>query len=172
VVAALAGGPMPVVSWEALANEPALAGGFDHLVALDPPPAGVADPVLSVVPCAHLAWGMPEADFAICVYRAAFDLRPQLTQVYRDLRALGEPEAALRGPGRYPRSASACARLLAVLTELGLIAFDLEARSVRIADAARSDLELSATYRASRDRLAAIERALAPELPQPLAQTG
>ena len=48
VVAGLAGGPMPVTSWGALAAKPALAEGFDHLVALDPPPGGAADPLLSV----------------------------------------------------------------------------------------------------------------------------
>ena len=39
VVAGLSDGPMPVVSWAALAARPELARGFEHLVALDPPPA-------------------------------------------------------------------------------------------------------------------------------------
>src|SRR4051812_9029768 len=56
VVAALANSPMPVVSWTALAVRPELAAGFDHLVALDPPPGGIGDPLLHLTPRAHLAW--------------------------------------------------------------------------------------------------------------------
>ena len=184
VVAALAGGPMPVVAWAELAARPALAEGYEHLVALDPPPGGIADPVLNVARRAHLAWGPAEAEFAIAAYRAALDLRPQLAEVYRALRELPadtEPagaqaafEAALRGTGRYPRPASTAGRLLAVLTELGLIELDLEAPSCRIVEAVQSDLELSPTYRAARAEFEATEQALAPELPQaaPAAATG
>jgi single-stranded-DNA-specific exonuclease len=174
VVAGLADGPMAVTSWDALAARPSLGHGFDHLVALDPPPGGVADPALRTVPRAHLAWGPAEAEFAISAWRAALDLRPQLTAVYRALRELppsapaADLETALRGDGRYPRDASACARLARVLTELGLIALDAPARTCRVLDAARSDLELSTTYRACREELAAIERALAAELPRAL----
>ena len=97
VVAALAGGPMPVVAWAELEARPALAQGYQHLVALDPPPGGIADPLLTIAPRAHLAWGPAEAEFAIAAYRAALDLRPQLTEVYRALRELPadtEPAAA------------------------------------------------------------------------------
>jgi single-stranded-DNA-specific exonuclease len=174
VVAGLSDGPMPVVSWTALAARPQLARTFEHLVALDPPPGGISDPLLSVAPCSHLAWGPAEAEFAISAYRAALDLRPQLTDVYRALRELptdapsADLESALRGTGRYPRVAALCARLLKVLTELGLIEFDLDTPSRHILEAVRSDLELSPTYRASRDQLGATEHALAPELPSPL----
>jgi len=75
-------------------------------------------------------------------------------------------EATLRGTGRYPREASACARLLRVLTELGLIELKLDAPSWRIVEGVQSDLELSPTYRAARTELEATEQALAPELPQ------
>jgi single-stranded-DNA-specific exonuclease len=169
VVAALAHGPMPVVSWSALEADPALADGFDHLVALDPPPGGMTDPLLGATARAHLAWGPAEAGFALAAYRAALDLRPQLTALYRALRELPEGstarelEAALRGPGRYPRGAAACCRLLVVLTELGLVELDLEAPSCRVIEAVKSDLELSPTYLASRTALERAERALAPE---------
>jgi single-stranded-DNA-specific exonuclease len=184
VVAALASGPMKVVAWAALAARPELAAGsgdpaartsgrpgFDHLVALDPPPGGVADPLLGLVPRAHLAWGPAEAEFAIAAYRAALDVRPQLAQLYRALRDLPADaeatglEAALRGGGRYPRPAADCARLLSVLTELTLIELDLDARTCRVSDAVESDLELSPTYRAAQAELDAVERALAGELP-------
>jgi single-stranded-DNA-specific exonuclease len=174
VVAGLSDGPMPVVSWTALAARPELARGFGHLVALDPPRGGIADPLLNTTPRAHLAWGPAEAEFALTAYRAALDLRPQLTELYRALRELppGAPaadfEAALAGNGRYPRTATACARLLNVLTELGLIELDLDTPSCRILEAVRSDLELSPTYRASRVELEETEHALAPELPRAL----
>jgi single-stranded-DNA-specific exonuclease len=180
VVAGLSDGPMPVVSWTALAAQRELAGDFAHLVALDPPSGGVSDPLLGATPRAHLAWGPAEAEFAMAAYRAALDLRPQLTEVYRALRELSpgtgsaELEAALRGEGRYPREATLCARLLKVLGELGLIELDLETPSCRVLEAVRSDLELSPTYRAARDQLSATEQALAPEMPRalPTAATG
>jgi hypothetical protein len=165
---------MPVTSWGALAAHPALAEDFGHLVALDPPPGGIADPLLHSAPRAHLAWGPAEAGFALSASRAELDLRPQLAEVYRALRelppdaAVAELEAALRGSGRYPRSAIAGARLVRVLTELGLIELDVETPACRVLETARSDLERSDTYRASRDQLSATERALAAELPRPL----
>ena len=84
-------------SWDSLAARPELARGFDHLVALDPPPRGAADPLLHTTPRAYLAWGPAEAEFAVAAYRASLDLRPQLAEVYRALRDL-TPEAALHGP--------------------------------------------------------------------------
>ena len=138
------------------------------------PPGGGADARLRSVPRAHLAWGPAEAEFAIAAWRAELDLRPQLAEIYRALRELSpearaaELETALCGTGRYPRNARACARLARVLTELGLIELDPAARTCRVLDAGRSDLDRSPTYLASRDELTAIERALAPELPRTL----
>ena len=127
-----------------------------------------AMPCSAASPRAHLAWGPAEAEFALTAWRAELDLRPQLAEIYRALREL-PPEAsgpdletALRGACRYPRNARACARLARVLTELSLIELDPAARTCRVLDAVRSDLERSPTYRASREALTAIERALAP----------
>jgi single-stranded-DNA-specific exonuclease len=174
VVAGLSDGPMSVVSWTALAIRPELAEEFAHLVALDPPPGGAADPLLNATPRAHLAWGPAEAEFAIAAYRASLDLKPQLTELYRALRELpagasaAALETALRASGRYPLAAAVCARLLTVLTELGLVELDLDSPSCRILEGVSSDLELSSTFRSSREQLEAIEQALAPELPQAL----
>jgi len=184
-VAGLSSGPMSVISWAALAARPDLGAArgrfgrepFQHLVALDPPPGGNSDPLLNTVPRAHLAWGPAEAEFAIAAYRATLDLRPQLAELYRALRELPPDadrtalEEALRGPGRYPRAATACARLLNVLTELGLIELDLDAGTCRLVEAVQSDLDLSPTYRASRAELEAAEHALAAELPRALPAT-
>jgi single-stranded-DNA-specific exonuclease len=171
IVAGLAQGAMPVASWGAIAAEPALAAGFDHLLALDPPPRGRADRLLRAAACSHLAWGPDEAKFALLVWQAELDLRPALVDVFRRLRALAPDaspaglERALAGAGRYPRAPELCARMLKTLAELGLVNFALDPPGCQVVPGARADLELSPTYRTSRDELGAIERALAPELP-------
>jgi hypothetical protein len=162
---------MPVASWASVAAQRSPAAGFEHLLALDPPPGGRGDPLLRAGPCSHLAWGPGEAEFALLVWRSELDLRPALVDSFRALRALppGAPpdelERVLRGSGRYPRTAEHCARLLRVLSELQLVELELEPPTCRVLTVARAELDLSPTYRACRERLAAIEQALAPELP-------
>jgi hypothetical protein len=171
IVAGLAPDGMAVASWSAIAAEPRLATAHEHLVALDPPPGGVADPLLRLGARVHMAWGPAEAEFALHVWRAELDLRPALASVYRSLRELS-PDAdaaalqeALTGPGRYPRAPAACARLIGVLTELALIELTLDPPSCRVLQAERANLDSSPAYRASVERLGAIERALGAELP-------
>jgi hypothetical protein len=171
IVAGLAHPAMAVASWSALAADPRLGAAHDHVVALDPPPGGAADPLLRAGPTAHMAWGPAEAEFALQVNRAELDLRPALADAYRLLRQLppdlhaDEIERALAGSGRYPRTPQACARIVDVLTELQLIELTLDPPTCRVLHADRTELERSATYRACAERLAAIERTLAPELP-------
>jgi single-stranded-DNA-specific exonuclease len=175
IVAGLAPDGMPVASWRAIATEPQIVSRFDHLVALDPPPGGVSDPLLGLGPRPHLAWGPAEAEFALLVWRAELELRPALVETYRALRELPDApapeavEAALRGPGRYPRAPETCAPLLLVLAELALVDFDVESRSCRVLEAPRTELARSAAYGACHSRLAAIERTLAGELDRPAA---
>ena len=176
LVAGLAPAGLDVSSWAALAAAPELAAGFDHLVALDPPPGGAADPLLagSAAGTVHLAWGPPEAEFALAFWRFELDLRPALADAYRALRELGQDpgaerlESALRGEGRRPRSPELCGLLLKVLSELSLVEFTACADGgplCRVLDTARTELEQSAAYRDCGRRLAALERALASELP-------
>jgi hypothetical protein len=140
-------------------------------VALDPPPGGATDPLLRAGPTAHMAWGPAEAEFALQVNRAELDLRPALADAYRRLRELAPDaeadaiEAAIAGDGRYPRTPRACGRIVEVLTELELIELSLDPLACRVLEAGRTDLERSSTYRVCAERLATIERALAPELP-------
>jgi single-stranded-DNA-specific exonuclease len=171
IVAGLADGGMPVAAWSSIAAQPELAARHRHLVALDPPPGGMADSLLRLGPTAHLAWGPAEAEFALQVWRSQLDLRPALADAYRALRG-SPPEAgadalrrALQGTGRYPRDPGTCARLVEILGELGLVELDAERPACRVVEGARADLERSVAYRACIDRLAAIERALAAELP-------
>jgi single-stranded-DNA-specific exonuclease len=171
IVAGLAPDGMAVASWSAIAADPGLVTAHDHLVALDPPPGGVADPLLRLGARAHMAWGPAEAEFALHVWRAELDMRPALASVYRNLRELpsdasaAELQEALTGPGRYPRAPAACARLIGVLTELALIELTLDPPSCRVLQADRANLDSSPAYRASVERLGEIERALAAELP-------
>ena len=171
LVAGMADGDLAVASWSVLAAAPAAAGGFRHLLALDPPPGGMADPLLRLTPSGHAAWGPDEVAFALAVWRAELELRPVLTETFRALRALAadgpaaELEAALTGGGTYPRSAGCCGRVLRILGELGLVDVDLDAPSCRVVEGVRSDLELSPSFRAYHGRFERIERALAGDLP-------
>ncbi len=172
LVAGAAPSAVPIVSWGLLAHRPELVAGFDDLVAVDPPPAAGGDPLLTLGPRSHLAWGPGEIEFALQVWTAELELRPALTDAYRALRALG-PDApaddvarALRGSSAYPRTAECCGRLLRVLDELGLVRFTPETGLCRVLDGVRTDLELSPAYRAYRDRLATTRRALGVSDPQ------
>jgi hypothetical protein len=171
IVAGLAPDGMAIASWSSIAADSRLAAAQDHLVALDPPPGGVADPLLRQGARAHMAWGPAEAEFALNVWRAELDLRPALASVYRTLRELPPDadrdalRAVLQGPGRYPRSPVSCARVVGVLRELGLIEFTADPPACRVVEAQRANLDSSPAYRACVERLGAIERALAAELP-------
>ncbi len=173
LVAGLAEGGLAVVSWDALAADPALAEGFAHLVALDPPPGAAADPMLALAGHAHLAWGPADVDFALAVWRHGLQLRPALAGCFRALRELDASadadalERALRGQGRHPCTAELCARLLGVLRELGLIELTLDPPACRVVEGTRTDLELSPTYRSCLERYAEIEARLGGERQAP-----
>jgi hypothetical protein len=162
-----------VASWTALADAPSLASSHDHLLALDPPPGGAADPLLRTAPATHMAWGPAEVDFARAVARAELELRPALVEAWRTLRELPADagadgaERALRGAGRYPRTPECCGRLVRVLAELGLAELMGDGHSVRVIEVARTDLERSPAFRAYRERAASIDRALSGEVPRP-----
>jgi single-stranded-DNA-specific exonuclease len=162
--AALAGriGGFTLVSWDALAAEPALAAPFTHVVALDPPPHPALETGLEHAPGAgwsHLGWGEPELRFAAAIHQWEYTLREPLADVYRALRAAGATsgeatEAVLRGDGPQPRTPALAGRLVRVLTELGLADLDREGLGLSLAEApARTALERSAAFEAYRTRL-------------------
>jgi single-stranded-DNA-specific exonuclease len=155
-------GGFAVCSWAALEDDPLLARGFAHLVAVDPPSRGAALHLLeraSGSARAHLAWGEPELRFAGRIHQWDFALRDPLTALYRVLRGAGEVrgeacEAVLRGEGPQPRSAALAGRLVRVLTELDLVVLDREGPALRAIEApARTALERSAAFRAYHGRL-------------------
>ena len=151
-------GGFALCSWQALADDPALAHGFAHVVAVDPPPYPALDHV-SGSGWTHQAWGEPELRFAARIHQWDFALRDSLAAVYRALRAArhtgGEAcEALLRGEGPQPRSAALAGRLVRVLAELDLVDFDREGPALRVVEAPeRTALERSAAFRAYHRRL-------------------
>jgi len=144
---------------ENLARDPGLAGGFAHLVALDPPATPGQEAAARTGAFTHLAWGEPELRFSRQILEQELGLRASLVALYRSLRerdgaAGGELEAALRGDGSHGRSAALAGRLVRVLTELGLVSLDREGPALRVVQGAeRTELERSAAYRAYGKRL-------------------
>ena len=153
---------LAVCSWAALEDDPALATGFGHLVALDPPALPDQRSALeraSGAAWVHLAWGEPELGFARRIHQWEYALREPLTALYRRLRRDGEArgeacELALRGEGPQPRTPALAGRLARVLTELGLADLDREGPALRVVEPpARTALERSPAFRAYHRRL-------------------
>jgi single-stranded-DNA-specific exonuclease len=163
---------LALVGWDDLLAEPGLAAPYTHLVALNPPLVRSDGEALRAAPgggFAHLAWGAAEVDFSLAVARRTLAPRDDLVALYRTLRA-GSPFSGdrlvelLRGDERHPRSARACARLAAIMVEIGVAELDLAAEpTMRVIETARSDLDRSPRYRDGRERLAEAERWLADE---------
>jgi single-stranded-DNA-specific exonuclease len=169
LVAGMARTRLPAASWDALAADPCVAAGFDHLVVLDPPPVadGLALLGAAAPGTAHLAWGEPERAFALACWRDRLDLRPALIELWRALDDAGELAGkalarALRGTGQHPRGNPLCGRLVRVLVELDLAAWlpaGGDSRLVR-GSAERTELDRSLAHRAYAARLAEVERYL------------
>jgi single-stranded-DNA-specific exonuclease len=168
MVAGMAPGRLPVASWEATGAAPLLADGFDHVVALDPPPVADGLALLGASRATiHLAWGVAERAFTLASWRDRLALRPSLIDLWRALDSAGalagaDLETALRGAGRHPRDSRHCGRLVRVLCELELARWDSAAapRLLR-GPVGRTDLQRSTANRAYATRLVAVERHLA-----------
>jgi single-stranded-DNA-specific exonuclease len=158
-------GGFDLCSWAALERDPRLAGGYAHVVALDPPlAAGRVAAAGAGGALVHLAWGEAETAFAMRVLERTCELRPPVTALYRALRD-GEPlPGALAATG----PPAVAGRALRVLVELGLVELDRAAGAVRIPPVGgRTALERSAAFRAAAARLEAVRPARAPEPVQP-----
>jgi single-stranded-DNA-specific exonuclease len=146
-------GGFALISYHALGCEPAIAEGFAHLVALDPPFCGAAGAVLDAGRgYTHLAWGDAELRFAQQMHELEYGLRGSLVAFYRGLRLRGrvtgeELEHLLRGDGPHSRPARLAARMIKILAELELVSLDRELPALAIAGAAPTALERSAAYR-------------------------
>jgi single-stranded-DNA-specific exonuclease len=174
------GGTLAVASWITLGAEPTLAADFTHLLAVDPPPVAQGRDLLASAPgegCAHLAWGPAETEFTRGYWRFQLEIRPELALLWRALSAQGgldgaDLERALRGAGPHPREGALAGRLLRVLTEIGLIDVDVEAREAVVLSTERRSLEDSPAFRCYQERLRAMERELAPAAPPVAALAG
>ena len=144
----------------ALARDPQLAEAFDHLVVLDPPAHPDEAARLRggrAGTYAHLCWGAAELRFAQQIHESEHALRAALVPFYRALRDRGgaageELEALLRGDATHARSVEQAARLVAILTELGLVSLDRDLPALAVVGAERTALERSPTYRAAMQR--------------------
>jgi single-stranded-DNA-specific exonuclease len=153
-------GGFALCSHAALARDPSLAERFDHLVVLDPPAhpdehARMRQGAAGAY--AHLCWGAAELRFAEQIHESEHALRAALVPLYRALRDRGgaageELETLLREDATHGRSVAQAARLVAILTELGLVSLDRDLPALAVVDAGRTELERSPTYRAALQR--------------------
>lgn len=162
VLGGLVRGRSALVSWELLASRPALAEGFAHVFALDPPPVRDPERLPGGLPgdgWAHVAWGEPEREFALAACRARADMRALVASVYRVVRDAGVIELdAFRSALPPGLSSVDCGVALRVLAELGLVGLDDD--SAGLLDAEPTQLERSAAYRAHAEWIAAGEAVL------------
>jgi len=141
--------------YEALERDPALAGRYSHLAAIDPPwTSGLLEGLAGSGPgrMIHLAWGDPELGFAMRIHDHQYGLRPWLAALYRALRDTGGAEGdgletVLRG-GSPARPPALVGRVLRVLLELDLVHIDRERDRVTVPAAQPTTLECSAAFRA------------------------
>jgi single-stranded-DNA-specific exonuclease len=170
-------GGFSLCSYHALQRDPALAGRFTHVVALDPPSAASGDQALCAASASanagyvHLSWGHAELRFAQQMHELEYGLRASLVTLYRSLRQLGraaggELEHLLRGDGPHGRPARLAGRLIRVLAELELVSLDRDLPALAIAGATPTALERSAAFRVYSQRYEDGRRYLSSEKPR------
>ncbi len=166
-------GGLALTDHAALESEPALAGCFEHVVAVDPPRSAAdesrcAAPRVGADPgFLHRLWPGDQA-FSLSVLAEQWASRPTVAAVFRALREAGGTNGpdtdparavtgtalreALAGPGAHPLSPEAAARCLRVLCELDLVAGEPSAGdgAVGVVSSEGTDLERSASFRAYR----------------------
>ena len=181
-------GGFAVATWAGLEEDPSIAAGYTHVVAVDPPAHAHLRALAERLPgdgWTHLAWGGAELELARRVLAWELDLRIPLGDAYRALReardqasdgaVTGEALAAiLRGSGAQPRSGAVAGRLLRVLSELGLVELATAPLAVGVPPArGRTELERSEAFLAYaarlRDGLGHLAQPAPAEVPRPAA---
>lgn len=154
-------GGFELCSYGVLERDPQLVGAYTHVVLLDPP----ASETQRTLACSgtaaqftHLAWGAAELKFALHILERECELRDALAVCYRQLRDSGgvsgeRLEALLRGEEAAARPPELAGRLLAVLSELDLVAVDRSVPAAHVTERRKATLETSATYRSYQQRL-------------------
>ncbi|MDQ6746151.1 MAG: hypothetical protein M3Z27_09100, partial [Actinomycetota bacterium] len=146
-------GGFALISYAELAEDPATAREFRHLVALDPPASPQEQALLRAgAGYTHLAWGEPELRFALQMHEFEHDLRAPLVELYRRLQArrsvTGEElERLLGGEGHHRRPPRLAGRLVRILSELDLVRLNRALPAMAIASQAPTALDRSPTYR-------------------------
>jgi single-stranded-DNA-specific exonuclease len=146
-------GGFALASHGALERGALTTGGFGHVVVLDPPTDDAARRRAGACAVSHWTYGADEIRFAVHIHEQELGLRDPLAACYRTLRDRGgaagrDLETVLRGPGPPERSPELAGRLLAVLTETGLVDLDRERAAATVTARRRATLEDSAAYRA------------------------
>lgn len=158
---------------------PELVAAFEHVVLVDPP-GSTADEGLVGVSATdggtgflHLLWTDAERAFAGKVLAEQWPSREAVAATYRALREQGDCggddlRQALSGPGKHPLCPEAAARRFRVLAELGLVQGSAESGAgvVRAVSSEKTDLQLSAAFRAYEERLSEAQQYLARPKPR------
>jgi single-stranded-DNA-specific exonuclease len=146
-------GGFALSSYHTLEFDPALAVGFEHVVALDPPACPEHERLMRRgTGFTHLAWGEAELRFAQQMHDFEYGLRSSLVALYRSLRlrrrAAGEDlERLLRGETSPGRPARLAGRLVRVLSELELASLDRDLPALALTGGTQTALERSPAYR-------------------------
>jgi single-stranded-DNA-specific exonuclease len=170
---------LAVIDYAALERAPEIICEFEHVVLVDPP-RDALDEMRSGAPCPngapgflHLLWTEAEREFAAKALAEQWPSRDVVAATFRTLQERGECggeelRQALAGSGAHPLCPEACARRFRVLDELGLLQGAPEggAGVVRVVSSERTDLQLSAAFRAYGERLSEAQRYLARPKPQ------
>ncbi len=149
------GARLLLTDWEALAEREQLATGFDHVVAVDPPPgAGPAARLRAGGPgFAHRAWS-GAGELPVLCWEERWQPRAALVEIYRGLvdgpRSGEGLEELLGGAGSLRRRPEIAARCVRVLAELGVAELGGEGagRKLGIVSSERTELERSEAWRA------------------------
>jgi single-stranded-DNA-specific exonuclease len=162
VDAVRADGGVVLADWPALGRRPGLAAGFEHVVAIDPPPSAELERLIGHgAGFLHLLWSDAHVELACRAHEAEWPTRPVLAAVYRNLAAAAQggrveaapARAALAGPGPHERSPEAAARCLRVLREVGAVASgDSPGDGLGVVSSDVRELERSPSFAAFRAR--------------------
>jgi hypothetical protein len=178
-LAGKAGTGLAVTDYAALERVPELAGGFEHVVLVDPP-RNALDEMRTESPCGegdpgflHVLWSAAEREFAAKALAEQWPGREAVASSFRALCEIGEASGGplrktLAGEGNHPLCPEACARRFRVLSELGLVqgAPGGGAGLVRVVSSERTELQRSAAFRAYGERLSEAQQFLARPKPR------
>jgi len=163
---------LALTDYAALARNPGLAAGFEHVVLVDPPASELdEEPAAAAGPQGggflHVAWTEAELEFAGQALGEQWATREGVAATYRAFRQTGDAKGrrlrdALAGTGNHPLCPEAAARRFRVLRELGLLQGSPEAGAgvVRVVSSVRTDLQRSAAFRAYSARLSEAQQSL------------